>query len=74
MSNRNKVRQVIPIYEKDENGNSIKNKQIGENIVFHEKEFNKPKYKSYKEFWDMANQSPKPKSKRQLKIKEEYIS
>jgi len=70
MNNRNKVIQKVPIYQKDENGNSVKNNIIGYKNIFHDKKFAHKKYDNYKNYWDALNMSPKPKSKRQQKLQE----
>lgn len=61
LSNRNKIRQEVPI--KDEEGNVI-----GKKAIFHEKKMNKPQYADRKQFWNHLNTIPKPKSKRQRKL------
>lgn len=54
---KNQVRQEVKMPD-----GSIK-------IVWHQKEFSKGQYAGYKSFWDMHNKAPKPKSKRQQKLK-----
>lgn len=64
MSNRNMVRQVVPI--KNEQG-----EVVGQKPIFHKKKMNNPLYGDRKAFWDNLNQSPKENSKRQKKLRGE---
>lgn len=66
MSNRNMVRQEVPL--KNEEG-----EVVGKKAIFHQKQMSKPQYADRKKFWDMTNQTPKENSKRQKKLRGELV-